>query len=254
MGQDKLGFVIGGVQKAGTCTLDAIFRLHPQIQMARDKEPHFFDDDVRDWRAPDYGPLNALFSDKNPGLRGEATPITLYWRPAIVRLRDYNPDLRFILILRDPVTRAFSNWRKEFSIGRETLPFAEAIRAGRDRVRARPGGLHRVFSYVERGLYAEQLDDLQEHFPADAIHIEIFEELFRDRAAGLERIAAFLGVDSFPDDIPDLHLNAARDFAYPSTLTPEDADHLSALFHDDIKRLETRIGRPIPDWRRGASV
>ena len=53
MRQPKLAFVIAGAQKSGTTTLDAIFRRHPQIQMASVKETHFFDDEERNWKSPD---------------------------------------------------------------------------------------------------------------------------------------------------------------------------------------------------------
>ena len=57
MSQSKLSFVIGGAQKGGTSTLDAIFRHHPQIQMAGIKETHFFDDETRDWTVADFRAL-----------------------------------------------------------------------------------------------------------------------------------------------------------------------------------------------------
>jgi hypothetical protein len=246
----KLDFVIGGVMKAGTCTLDAIFRLHPQIQMASTKEGHFFDDDKRDWNTPDYSALYALFPEVDDRLRGEATPITIYWRPAVLRLRDYNPDIKIILLLRDPVTRAYSHWQQEFSRGREATPFAEAIRGGRDRVRNAPNGQHRVFSYVDRGLYGDQLNCLGDNFPKENIHCEIFEEFFRDRSAGLRRIAAFLGIDPFPSQIPDIHINPAHRVSYPSTLTDDDIGYLSGIFRDQIAAVESFLGRPVRAWKQ----
>lgn len=254
MVESKLNFVIGGAQKAGTGTLDAIFRRHPQIQMASIKETHFFDDETRDWNAPDYSALDAFFQSRDDRLRGEATPITLYWRPAIRRLRDYNPDIKIILILRDPVTRAFSNWQHEYSRRRETLPFSEAIRGGRSRVRAEAvtEGLQRYCAYVERGLYGEQLAYLVEHFPKRNIHCEIFEELFGDRSAGLQRIAKFLGIGDFFGDIPELRINAAHDYTYPSALSGDDIAYLVALFRDDIAVLEAALGRSITEWKRPA--
>jgi hypothetical protein len=253
MVESKLNFVIGGAQKAGTGTLDAIFRRHPQIQMASIKETHFFDDETRDWNTPDYGALDAFFQSRDDRLRGEATPITLYWRPAIRRLRDYNPDIKIILILRDPVTRAFSNWQHEYSRRRETLPFSDAIRGGRSRVRAEAAteGLHRYCAYVERGLYGEQLAYLAEHFPKRNIHCEIFEELFGDRSAGLKRIAKFLGIGDFPGDIPELRINAAHDFTYPSALTDDDVRYLSDMFREQISMVESFLGRPIAAWNAG---
>ena len=63
----KLSFVIGGAQKAGTSTLYALFKSHPQIQMARHKEPHFFDDEQRNWTQPDYKDLEPNSASSTPG-------------------------------------------------------------------------------------------------------------------------------------------------------------------------------------------
>lgn len=245
----RLAFAIGGAQKSGTTTLDAIFRQHPEIQMANVKETHFFDDETRDWSSPDYAPLHARFAD-DTRLKGEATPITLYWRPAIRRLCAYNPKLRFVFLLRDPVTRAFANWKKEYAAGLDTMPFAEAIRAwpGRVAEAAETEGLNRVISYVERGFYGAQLDYLSGFFPRAQVHIEIYERFFADRASGLARVAAFLGIGPFPRAIPELRRHPAKEVAYPSTLTAEDAAFLRAIYRDDRTALERFLGGPIPEW------
>ena len=251
MAQPRLGFVIAGAQKGGTTTLDAILRRHPQIQMASVKETHFFDDETHNWDAPDYGKLDSYFAVTDQRLRGESTPITLYWRPAIRRLHRYNPDIKLILLLRNPVERAFSNWRKEYSIGRDTTPFGDAIRKGRDRVRleAEVEGLHRYFSYVERSFYGKQLAYLLTYFPRQQIHCELSEEFFRDRAATLRRLSAFLAIEPFPVEIPPVHENPGRTFAYPSTLSGADAVYLSRLFREDVAAVETFLGRSLPEWR-----
>lgn len=251
MSDRKLAFVVGGAQKSGTTTLDGLLRHHPELQMAKLKETHFFDDESRDWSAPDYADLHAQFADDDR-LRGEATPITLYWRPAIRRLHAYNPAIKFVFLLRDPVTRAFANWKKEYAAGLDTMTFADAIRAypGRVREMAETEGLNRVVSYVERGLYGRQLSYLAQFFPRANVHCEIYETFFADRAAGLARIAGFLGIAAFPGEVPDLHRHPAKEFDYPSALRDEDVAFLSDLFRNDIAEVEALIGRAIPQWRR----
>lgn len=250
MRQRKLDFVIAGAQKAGTSTLDALLRFHPQIQMASRKETHFFDDESLNWEAPDYGKLDGYFTEAHQGLRGEATPITMYWRPAVRRLHDYNPDIKLIVLLRNPIERAFSNWCMEYSAGRETMPFSNAIREGRDRVRlqAEREGLNRYCSYVERGFYGRQLEHLRDYFPQRQIHCEISEEFFSDQTATLQRLAAFLEIQPFPPVSP-LHARPRQAFPYPSMLSADDIAYLSALFRDDIRLAEAFLGRSIPEWR-----
>jgi hypothetical protein len=245
----KLDFVIAGAQKGGTCTLDAIFRKHPQIQMARLKETHFFDDEKHHWEAPDYDKLDAYFPRRDDRLRGEATPITLYWRPAIRRLYQYNPDIKLILLLRNPVERAFSHWRMAYSKGRDTMHFSDAVREGRDRMQsqAEVEGLHRYFSYVERGLYGQQLAYLLDYFPRQQIHCEVSEEFFGDQAATLRRLATFLAIRPFRALAP-VHEYSGRIFAAPSTLSGDDVQYLSALFREDVAAVEAFLGRSIPEW------
>lgn len=244
-------FVIGGAQKSGTCTLDRLMRRHPGVQMASIKETHFFDDETRDWRSPNYALLESQFASADHRIRGEATPVTLYWRPALRRLADYNPEVKLVFLLRDPVERAFSHWRHEWAGGRETLAFAEAIRGGRKRVRdeAETEGLHRVFSYVERGLYGEQLAYVLDRFPARNVHCEIFEDFIADQSSALARIAGFLGVAPFPRHVPNIHANRGTDLSYPSRLMPEDRAYLANLFADDTAKFEALIGRSLAQWR-----
>ena len=246
-----LAFVIGGAQKSGTSTLDALLRLHPALQMARKKETHFFDDETLDWSAPDTTLLDAFYDPPDGRMRGESTPITLYWRPAQHRLVRYNPGIRIVLMLRDPVTRAFAQWKKSYAEGRETLTFADAIRAypGRVRAMAEVEDLERHFSYVERGFYAAQLAHLARLVPRAQIHCELFEEFVTARDDALARIAAFLGIAPFAADLPALHRHPAIAQDYPSTLGAEDRAFLRALYRDDTGRLEAFLGRPIPAWR-----
>jgi hypothetical protein len=250
----KLDFVIAGTQKGGTSTLDAIFRSHPQIQMASTKETHFFDDENQDWDQPDYGKLDAWFPAVDDRLRGDATPITLYWRPAIRRLRKHNRDIKLIILLRDPIERTFSNWRKEYSRGADSVVFRDAIRSGRNRVtlEAETEGLHRIFAYVERSQYAKQLAYLLEYFPREQVHCELSENLFVDQAMALSRLSAFLGIDPFPADLPFVHENPGRQFEYPSTLSSEDVAYLSELFRDDVAAVEAFLGRPVSEWKTSA--
>ncbi|MBX9700198.1 MAG: sulfotransferase domain-containing protein, partial [Acetobacteraceae bacterium] len=112
--EGRIGVFVAGVQKAGTTTLFAHLRRHPGlVAPTAEKELHVFDDETIDWRAPiDWSRLHARFpAERRCGLRFEATPITLFWPPALARIRAYNPAARIILIFRDPIGRAVSQWR-----------------------------------------------------------------------------------------------------------------------------------------------
>jgi Sulfotransferase domain len=244
----KLDFFICGVQKGGTTALDSFLREHPAVQMAKIKEVHFFDDESHPWEAPEYAKLHAFFDFSSLAKRrGEATPIYSYWPNSMERLRAYNPAARLILLLRHPVLRALSHWRMETTRGRETLPFGEAIRpAARERVRLAPGGIHSVFSYVERGFYARQIERIMTLFPADQLLVLRTDALWNNPAHTLAKVQSFLDIKNV--------LRAERRYIVPAEsdhstpLHREDADYLLALYADDIRKTQHLTGVNLEDW------
>lgn len=239
----RVGFLIAGVQKGGTTALYDYLRDHPDLEMSPVKEPHFFDDeDHVDWAAPDYGPYEALFSGDGR-LKGEATPIYTYWPEALERARAYNPALRIIVLLRDPIERAFSHWRMETARGAETLSFAESITVGRARVaQARtPPGHHRVYSYIERGFYAPQIVRLQGLFPKDRLLFLRSSDLKAAPRRILDAVCDFLGAPRLAMIEPKLsHVGAPPPAGgdIPERLVPD----LRRLYEDDQRKTAALTG------------
>lgn len=113
-------------------------------------------------------------------------------------------------------------------------------------------GLHRYYSYVERGLYGSQLSFLLRYFPLERVHVETAESMFRDPGEVARRVADFLGVAPFVEDIPALRCNPAKaDISYPSGLNGEDVEYLANIFLSDLSLAEGLIGRRLMDldWR-----
>ena len=237
-----VNFLIAGVQKGGTTALFEYLRDMADVAVSRVKETHFFDDEARDWARPDYADYHALFDDPEGQPCGEATPIYSYWPGCLERIRAYNPAIKLILMLRDPVARACSHWRMEFARGAETKPFAWCIRQGRKRLfSARPWGHHREFSYVERGFYAEQLERLYSLFPSDQALVLKSEDLRADPAPTLEAVRGFLGLPSAASPIHrEAHVGRSEDFS--SELTDENAAYLREVYAKDVSRLEALAG------------
>jgi hypothetical protein len=244
----RIDFFIAGVQKAGTSALDKFLRGHPLIQMARSKELHFFDDETINWSQPNYERLHCEFNwdAQRPIVRGESTPIYTYWPGAVRRLRRYSSAAKIIVALRHPSFRAHSHWRMEVSRRRETLAFADAIsELGRNRVSGSPNGVHRTFSYVERGYYARQIAELQLQFPRDQILFFRTDRLWDKQQDTLDAIQDFLGVER--------HLTATRKYVTPiptqtEPLRPETRGWLDNLFADDIRRTANLSGLSLADW------
>lgn len=240
----KVDFVVIGAQKAGTTALFDHLSDDPRLNLSKVKETHFFDDESVDWTRPDYGAYHAHFDLGRAGPMGEATPIYIFWPDSLERLAAYNPDARLILMLRDPVKRAFSHWQMEFARGVETLPFAKAIREGRARLEGKPPHHpdRRVFTYVERGFYGEQVERLLRLFPRDRLLVLRADDLRRDPTHTLSRVYAFLDMAAPDGPVAPREVHVARAIDYGSTLTPDDTDYLTALYADDQDRLEVLTG------------
>lgn len=243
----RIDFIIAGAQKAGTTALFDYLSDQPQIGLSDVKEVHFFDDEGQDWSAPDYGAYHAHFDLADAERTwGEATPIYLYWKDSLARIKAYNPAIRLIVLLRDPVGRAFSHWKMEFARGAETHPFAWCIREGRQRLfDAEPWGFHREFSYVERGFYGAQIEHLLSLLPADQLLVLRAEDLETAPDAVLAQVSGFLGAPA-PPPVAPRRVHVGRDIAYPSTLTPADEALLRRLYAQDMARLEALTGISYP--------
>jgi hypothetical protein len=242
-GARKVGFLVAGVQKGGTTALFDYLSDLPGLQLPAVKEAHFFDDEERvDWSAPDYGAYHGLFADDGR-LWGEATPIYLYWPNALERIAAYNPAMKLILVFRDPIQRAWSQWKMEYARGKETEPFAWCIREGRARMAAGTPypGFHRVYSYVERGFYGRQLARGLRLFPRAQLLLLGSGDLRRDPAAVLDRICTFLGTPSPPRIEPRLS-RVAADIDYPSQLATEDVAFLQRHFAEELARFDSLRG------------
>ncbi|HXO24787.1 MAG TPA: sulfotransferase [Streptosporangiaceae bacterium] len=199
-------FLVIGAPKAGTTALHAALSEHPALYMSAIKEPKFFLTDgppptkggpgdaltYREhvWRRADY---EALFAQAPAGtLRGESTPLYLYDPAAMRRIRDTLPDARLIVIVRDPVERAHSNWTHLWSAGLE--PVADFVRACDEEERRIAAGWASFWHYTRLGRYGEQLQYLFTLFPREQVLVLRYRRLVDEPAQTLDQICAFLGV------------------------------------------------------------
>jgi len=240
----KVSFLIAGVQKGGTTALFDYLVDHPALELPAIKEAHFFDDDRNvDWRAPDHGRYHALFSRPAPVVRGEATPIYIYWPNCLERIAAYNPAMRLILLFRDPVERAWSHWRMERARGAEESPFAWCIREGRARVDdPQAPGYHREYSYVERGFYGAQLAKLYTIFPRQQVLPLTSEALNADPDGVLAHVTAFLDVPRFPGPIRPRRSHVGLETGRDEPPTAEDIALLRGIYAADQARFRDLRG------------
>jgi Sulfotransferase family len=200
-------FFVFGAPKAGTTALHAALARHPQLFMSSVKEPKFF---LCDGPPPDQGgPGDAhsyrewiwrpeeyerLFDDAPPGtLRGESTPFYLSDLAAHQRIRRAVPDARLIIVLRDPVDRAYSNWAHLWADGLETI--GDFLTACAEEPRRTEAGWAPFWQYLATGLYGRQLQHLYTLFPRDQVLVIRYMALVDQPGTTLDTVCRFLGVD-----------------------------------------------------------
>ena len=202
------------------------------------KEVHHFDNDRIDWTTSQDSELHRHFNwNHNDVIRGEATPIYTYWPNSITRLRKYNPSAKLIIGLRQPALRAFSHWKMEYKRGFEPIQsFSDATSQwARDRVRFAPAGVHRVFSYVERGYYAPQIRNVLAHFPRENIHFFRTETLWLEPARTIGAVLDFLGLATPIPTTANAAYIVSVDTRGGGQIGADDFDKLTELFADDIE-------------------
>jgi hypothetical protein len=201
----KPDFIIVGAQKAGTTALFSILKQHTQLTGALTKEVHFFDTEEM-YSEKNYSFYHRYFPlphklDKG-NLVFEATPSYLYHQQAAERIFKYDPEMKIIMSLRNPVYRALSAWNmyhhygknnKKYSHLHDRRSFTEAINSELER--AGPVTyLNDKFSYVNRGVYYPQVKKYFEVFPKENILIIEHNELKNNHDQVIKSITAFLKV------------------------------------------------------------
>lgn len=242
----KVGFLIAGTQKAGTSALANYLGRHPEICMATCKEVHFFDNEEYFQKEKiDYSDYHAFF-EPGPSHRimGEATPIYMYWYDAPRRIWAYNPAMKFIIVLRNPIERAYSHWNMEHRRNAERLSFADALMRERVRCREALPFQHRVYSYVDRGFYSEQLRRIWTYFPKSQTHVIRHEDLKNDPERILRDICLFLEVSPMAGVSKEL----VHCTPYSGPMSVMERRYLLFEFEYEIRNLERLLGWDCSSW------
>lgn len=213
-------FLILGAQKCGTVALFNYLEQHPSVRPSTKKEISFFNKDVHYRRGNAW--YHSHFPLRAPGLTFEATPGYLYYPQCAPRIHAYHPSMKLIVLLRNPVDRAFSAWNM-FRVLRRDRPnyLRERMRTADPAARV---GLAKLLagdhfpsfsgavrweieqsptveqqpepSFVRRGLYAQQLERYFGLFPREQVLVINSEKLRADTAATLDEVTAFLQLPS----------------------------------------------------------
>ena len=190
----RLDFILAGAQKSGTTALHYFLSRHSDICMGDQQEIHFFDNDAMFVAEPNYAELHKHYPPMAPStIAGDCTPSYMYHEPAIQRIWNYNPKIKLLILLRNPVERAFAHWNMQRYKGVEPLDFFDAIREEETRIAGAPPAEARRFAYLERGFYGRQLDRVFKFFPREQMKVVKFEDFKANQRQTLAAILSFLG-------------------------------------------------------------
>jgi len=242
----KLDFIVAGAQKSGTTALNYYLKRHPQIALPIKKEVHFFDnDDLFAGGNVSYEPLHEMFRPARSGtIAGENTPIYIYWRPALPRIRNYNSAMKFVVILRSPIERAFSQWNMQRSRGNEPFDFLEAVQAEPRRIAGAAPKQLRKFSYIDRGRYADQLERAFRLFPREQFLVIKYETFRAQQRETVEDVFRFLNLKMVRFRAVEAH-----DIPYARQIREEERAAVREILKSDIGRVEALLGWDCSDWR-----
>jgi hypothetical protein len=209
-------FLVIGAARSGTTALTSFLGEHPDVFVSTPKEPHFLafpggaprfhglgdDDLINDVAVRDAQAWRDLFQGRPERRRGEGSVTTLAYPDASIPAieRYCAPGCRVVVMLRDPVDRAFSSWLYLRSRGYDAGSFEECLAAEEDRTRA---GWSHMWQLARLSRYAEQLTPFVAAF-GDRVLVVVQEEFTADPDTQLRRVLEFLDVD------PDVAIDASR--------------------------------------------
>ncbi|MEB3309869.1 MAG: sulfotransferase [Snowella sp.] len=288
-------FLIVGAAKAGTTALHTYLQQHPQIYMTPDKETNFFafegqtlnfqgigDEAINQFSITNLATYQDLFAGVTSEIAiGEACPLYLYHPKAPHNIAQSLPDARLIIILRNPVDRAYANYLHLIRDDREPeKDFAQALQAEPERIEK---NWEWFWHYVQLGYYGQQVKRYYDLFDKSQIRVYLYEDLVKHSDWLIQDLFTFLQVDtSFQPDMsirpnksgvpknPLLHQLLTKPNPIKSLLKPlfpakmrqkiqhnnletpklsaEVRQSLTALYQEDLLQCQALIGRDLSAW------
>jgi len=245
-------FLIIGAKKSGTTSLYRYLIQHPSIKSATTKEISFFDRYFQkgtNWYRMNF-PMKKIWMKKNSRteLTGEATPTYIYHPHAPKRVYDLLPNVKIIVLLRNPVDRTYSQYNMEANNHtNETLSFEEAIEQEPSRLEGEFEKMQKdgnyfsynyyTFSYLASSIYADQLERWFKYFPREQFLIINENELEKDAQEVYHKTLKFLKLPKF--ELKEYQAIGKRKY---EKINPETRKKLVEFFKPHNERLYKLLG------------
>lgn len=277
--RSKPNFFVVGAAKSGTTSLYHYLKQHKEVFLSPIKEPNFFCKDINARKFSD-GYSKQVHLDVDAYLRepmrtvdvahvrkweqyrglyrqvagekaiGEMSNSYLYSKVAAKKIYANYPKAKIVMVLRNPIDRAFSHFLMALNIGGEEMDQEKATavpfidRVEEDRLSDRQGwGISNL--YIKLGCYYEQVRRYYDLFPSENIKIILYDEYRRHTTETLKRLFHFIGVnEQITVDVSTKH-NPAK---YKRSITDEERAYLAPFFREDIPKLSDLIQRDLSMW------
>jgi Sulfotransferase domain len=260
-------FLIIGTKRGGTTSLWNYMIRHPLVPRLfpawNTKTSHYFEENWHHGEAwyrshfPTSAQRAALEREHGGASKaGEAAPLYMFHPLAAQRVRDLLPNVKLIVLLRDPVERAYSHWKERTTEGKETLGFATALAredertAGeRERLIAEPNYFSEPYdwwTYRARGRYLEHLEPWLQRFDTSQFYIVQSEVFYREPARVYREIQDFVGLPRF--DLDEYEVFNDRKSA---ALDGDARAELTEYYRPYNAALAERLGMTL-DWESAA--
>lgn len=257
--------LIIGVMKGGTTSVYEYLIQHPQMHGAKEKEVRFFDRYFYrgiNWYRSRF-PLSLRVTKFGDRVL-EASPGYIFEPGAMTRIAATLNSPKILVVLRDPIERAYSHYRHEVRAGRESETFPIACRAFLDQIAEErehcwespvtSGELSfafKRFSYCEKGRYGTQLREVAGLIPSSDLKIIISEELFKNPLKVMKEVEEFLGLEGFRDYRFEIFNPGDSKSDWRDGESPEFLKYLQDFYSDETRILSDEFGLDTSLWRGG---
>ena len=285
----KVDFFIVGAPKAGTTSLYHYLSEHPQVEMSSQKEPDYFSDKAIHEQGMYYAKnrvntldkYESLFVQKESVVYGEASVSYLFYENVAEDIKKYNPNAKIIIMLRNPIERAFSHYLMDYRLGLISDSFENVLAK-----KSKHKNAHLFYQqYIEVSKYAKQIQRYLVFFEKDNILFIDYEDFKINVSKTVDQVYNFLHISTeFAADINTKHntftmpknkvirliysfvfLRKILTFLFPiylvknirvllfkidkkPELLKETRSQLRIIFNDDIKKLEEVLAKNYSKW------
>lgn len=252
--------IVVGAQRSGTTTMFRLLEAHPDLlRPTLTKGTGYFDDEFDrswDWYVGHF-PLRRPGDPRSAAgrLTFECSGYYLFHPLAAGRIAAALPDVRVVVLVRDPVARALSAHRHEYARGFERLPLEQALAAEEARVAGEEARLatepgyrsfaHRHHAYLQRGEYARQIGRFHRALGVDRVHVVDADRFFADPEGRFGALQRELGLRDW---------TPPRVEAWNARPAPPPGGHLEARLREHFAPHDEALAEllgDLPSWRRG---